>query len=92
MSERLPSIAALSRPTIYRRVSGLTLMNLESLLRDVIKPELNGIYTEPPASRAGGTDMGLFCREHAYHVFFQCPDKELRSQGYRPESPAFLAV
>jgi len=22
----------------------------------------------------------------------QCPDKELRSQGYRPESPAFLAV
>jgi len=47
-------------------------MNLETLLRDVIKPELNGIYTEPPASRAGGADMGFFCREHAYHSFFLC--------------------
>ena len=47
-------------------------MELEILLRDVIKPELNGIYTEPPASRAGGADMGLFCREHAYHSFFLC--------------------
>jgi hypothetical protein len=44
---------------------------LEILLRDVIKPELNRIYTEPPSSRGGG-DMGFFCREHAYHSFFLC--------------------
>lgn len=46
-------------------------MELESLLRDLIKPELNKIYTEPPSPRGGG-DMGLFCREHAYHCMFLC--------------------
>jgi hypothetical protein len=44
-------------------------MELEILLRDLIKPELNKIYTEPPSSRGGG-DMGLFCREHAFHCLF----------------------
>lgn len=46
-------------------------MALAILLRDLIKPELNKIYTEPPSSRGGG-DMGLFCREHAYHCLFLC--------------------
>ena len=47
-------------------------MELEFLLRDLIKPELNKIYTEPPAQRGGGQDMGFFCREHAYHCYFLC--------------------
>ena len=36
-------------------------MELEPLLQDLIKPELNKIYTEPPSSRGGG-DMVFFCR------------------------------
>jgi hypothetical protein len=47
-------------------------MELESLLRDSIKPELNKIYTEPPRRHPGGLDMGFFCREHAYHCYFLC--------------------
>jgi hypothetical protein len=46
-------------------------MELETLLRDLIRPELNKIYTEPPSSRGGG-DMGLFCKEHAFHCMFLC--------------------
>lgn len=46
-------------------------MDLETLLRDTIRPELNGIYTEPPSSRGGG-DMGFFCKEHAFHCMFLC--------------------
>jgi hypothetical protein len=46
-------------------------MDLEALLRDVIKPELNRIYTEPPSLR-GGEDMGLFCKEHAFHCHVLC--------------------
>lgn len=46
-------------------------MNLESMLRDLIRPELNKIYTEPPSSRGGG-DMGLFCKEHAFHCMILC--------------------
>lgn len=46
-------------------------MELESLLRDLIKPELNKIYTERP-SRRGGGDMGLFCKEHAFHCMVLC--------------------
>jgi len=47
-------------------------MDLEALLRDVIKPELNRIYTEPPSALHGGADMGLFCREHAFHCAVLC--------------------
>jgi hypothetical protein len=46
-------------------------MELDILLRDLIKPELNKIYTEPPSSRGGG-DMSFFWREHAHHCFFLC--------------------
>jgi len=46
-------------------------MDFETLLRDTIRPELNGIYTEPPSSRGGG-DMGFFCKEHAFHCMFLC--------------------
>lgn len=45
-------------------------MNLEAVLRDKIKPELNFLYTEEPAWRDGGGDFGWFCREHAYHCYF----------------------
>src|SRR5216683_4851949 len=42
-------------------------MNLESIFRDKLKPELNFLYSERPSYRQGGTDFGWFCREHAYH-------------------------
>lgn len=47
-------------------------MDLESVFRDLIRPELNNIYTEPPSQRGGGEDMGFFCREHAYHCYLLC--------------------
>jgi hypothetical protein len=48
-------------------------MDLETLLRDLIKPELNSIYTEPPSLRGGG-DMGFFCKAktHAFHCMILC--------------------
>lgn len=46
-------------------------MDLEILLRDLIRPELHRIYTERPSPRGGG-DMGLFCREHAFHCMVLC--------------------
>ena len=42
-------------------------MNLESIFRDKLKPELNFLYTERPSDRPDGTDFGWFCKEHAYH-------------------------
>jgi hypothetical protein len=46
-------------------------MDIDILLRDLIRPELNKMYTEPPSSRGGG-DMGLFCKEHAFHCMILC--------------------
>jgi hypothetical protein len=43
-------------------------MDTHKLLNDIIKPELNLLYTEPPH----GTDGGWFCRYHAYHCFVLC--------------------
>ena len=42
--------------------------DIENLLSTIIKPELNRIYTEAPSQRGGG-DMGLFCKEHAFHCW-----------------------
>lgn len=43
-------------------------MNLATILRETIKPELNRLYTESPTDG----DWGWFCREHAYHCYFLC--------------------
>lgn len=65
-------------------------MNIEHLLRDLIKPELNGIYTEPPSALHGGGDMGLFCREHAFHCLALCGMLGLRATIKRGDFTAIL--
>lgn len=65
-------------------------MAIEHLLRDLIKPELNGIYTEPPSALRGGGDMGLFCREHAFHCLALCGMLRLRAAIVRGDFTAIL--
>jgi hypothetical protein len=46
-------------------------MDISTILRKRIAPELNHLYTEPPFTGAdGGRDCGWYCREVALHVFF----------------------
>lgn len=65
-------------------------MDIEHLLRDRINPELNGIYTEPPSALQGGGDMGLFCREHAFHCLALCGMLGLRATIERGDFTAIL--
>src|SRR5271157_940189 len=69
---RSPGITCKIEPSDHPKAWGMSVMDLEALLRDVIKPELNRIYTEPPSALHGGADMGLFCREHAFHCAVLC--------------------
>jgi hypothetical protein len=59
-------------------------MELEILLRDVTKPELNRIYTEPPSSRGGG-DMVFFLQGACVPLFFSTllaePDSLREQEG-----------
>jgi hypothetical protein len=46
-------------------------MNVLKALRQIVAPELNFLYTVPPASRPdGGFEPGWSSREHALHTFF----------------------
>jgi len=55
-------------------------MNVETMLRDKVKPELNYLFTEVPAWRDGGYDFGWYCREHAYVSYFVCRLLSLRAR------------
>ena len=52
--------------------------------------ELNGIYTEPPSVLNGGGDMGLFCREHAFHCLVLCRLLGLKATIKRGDFTAIL--
>ena len=54
--------------------------DIKSILNSVVKSELNMLYTESPLMTNKGSDLGLFCREHAYHTYFLC-----RLGGYPAE-------
>ena len=43
-------------------------MDIKKLIKKV-KPELNHIYTEKPFMTQQCLDLGLFCREHALHLY-----------------------
>jgi hypothetical protein len=46
-------------------------MNVLKALRQIVAPELNFLYTMPPATRPdGGIEAGWSAREHALHAFF----------------------
>jgi hypothetical protein len=45
-------------------------MSVLKTLRDTVAPELNHLYTMPPADTADGLDAGWHGREHALHAFF----------------------
>jgi len=46
---------------------------ISSFLSSDVKNELNMLYTEPMFETPDGlADLGLFCREHAYHTYFLC--------------------
>lgn len=45
-------------------------MSVLKALRQRIAPELNFLYTEPPAERAGVIDCGWHGGAHAYHAYF----------------------
>jgi hypothetical protein len=45
-------------------------MSVLKTLRDVVAPELNHLYTTPPAETPEGLDCGWHGREHALHAFF----------------------
>ncbi len=47
-----------------------SVIDIEAVLREKIKPELNFLYTEQPFDAPGGHDFGWFCHEHAYLTFF----------------------
>jgi hypothetical protein len=47
-------------------------MDLEQILKEKIKPELNHLYTARPFRIDGRWDHGWFSREHAFHCFFLC--------------------
>jgi len=47
-------------------------MDVEAILRDKIKPELNKLYTSAPDLSSRGGDWGWSCREHAFHCYFLC--------------------
>ena len=48
----------------------LRIMSVLTIIRDIISPELNHIYTSPPFPLSdGAVDAGWFCREHALHIF-----------------------
>ncbi len=54
--------------------------DIRNVLNSVIKAELNMLYTESPSMTNKWSDLGLFCREHAYHTYFLC-----RLSGYPVE-------
>jgi hypothetical protein len=45
-------------------------MSVLKTLRDTVAPELNHLYTNPPADTPDGVDCGWHGREHALHAFF----------------------
>lgn len=46
-------------------------MSVLKTLRERVAPELNHLYTDPPADRpTGGVDFGWHPREHALHAYF----------------------
>ena len=45
-------------------------MSVLKVLRDRVAPELNHLYTTPPAETPAGVDCGWHGREHALHTFF----------------------
>jgi hypothetical protein len=45
-------------------------MSVLKTLRETVAPELNHLYTMPPAETADGLDCGWRGREHALHAFF----------------------
>ena len=45
-------------------------MSVLKTLRDTVAPELNHLYTVPPAETPAGIDCGWHGREHALHAFF----------------------
>jgi hypothetical protein len=47
-------------------------MNLNRVLEERIKPELNFLYTAHPFETEGGQDFGWYCKEHAFHCYFLC--------------------
>lgn len=55
-------------------------MKLERSFLERAKSELNFLYTEKPAWKAGGMDDGWFCREHAFHVHTLCRLKNWPSE------------
>lgn len=44
-------------------------MSVLKSLRDTVAPELNHLYTTPPAESSDGLDCGWHGREHALHTF-----------------------
>lgn len=44
-------------------------MQFTEILSQMVKPELNHIYTEPPQRTNHGLDCGWYCREHALHLY-----------------------
>lgn len=44
-------------------------MQFTEILSQMVKPELNHIYTEPPQRMNHGLDCGWYCREHALHLY-----------------------
>lgn len=45
-------------------------MSVLKVLRERVAPELNHLYTTPPAETPAGVDCGWHGREHALHTFF----------------------
>ena len=46
------------------------MQEINKILGEEVKREMNSLYTEPPFMTPTGLDGGLFCREHAYHTYF----------------------
>jgi len=53
----------------HQLLNNWMIMELRKTLSELIKPELNHIYTEEPFETNKGMDFGWFCREHAMHIY-----------------------
>ena len=71
-------------------------MDISSILRKRVAPELNHLYTVPPFQREAGADCGWFCREHALHTYFVARllgiESDIRRGDFLVKSPGLPVI